>query len=134
MTSYVDSSTLVKRYVDEPDSELAVALLDADPVLVTSWISVVEIRRHLSRLLRGSALEAARRQLVDDLDAMALMVVDAATCMSAARVAEDLGVRSLDSIHLASAQRLLIPALHFITFDRRQAQAARSLGFTALGS
>jgi len=43
-------------------------------------------------------------------------------------------VRSLDAIHLASAQRLVIAGLRFVTFDLRQAQAARALGFTVLGS
>ena len=134
MTTYVDSSMLLKRYVEEPDSDVAVALLNGDPVLVTSWISLVETRRNLARLLGGSVLDAARRQLVRDLDGMALVAVDEETCNTAARIAEDLGVRSLDAIHLASAQRLLIPAIAFITFDRRQAQAARSLGFTVLGA
>ena len=52
----------------------------------------------------------------------------------AADLAEQLGVRSLDAIHLASARRLLVPALTFVTFDLRQAQAARTLGFTVLGA
>jgi predicted nucleic acid-binding protein len=40
----------------------------------------------------------------------------------------------MDAIHLASAQRLQIAGLGFVTFDLRQAQAARSLGFTVLGA
>jgi predicted nucleic acid-binding protein len=42
-------------------------------------------------------------------------------------------VRTLDALHLATAQQLQVPALPFLTFDLRQAQAARSLGFTVLG-
>jgi predicted nucleic acid-binding protein len=134
MTTYVDSSALMKRYIDEPDSEDAVALLERDAVLVTSWVTMVEVRRNLSRLLRDRALEQARRQLTIDLDAMALVSVDEATCAAAAQIAESSGVRSLDSIHLATAQRLFLPSLSFVTFDHRQANAARSLGFTVLGS
>ena len=44
-----------------------------------------------------------------------------------------LGVRSLDALHLASAQRIQVPGLTFLTFDLRQAQAARSLGFAVVG-
>lgn len=134
MTTYVDSSALMKRYVNEPDSELATALLSSDEVLVSSWITLVEVRRNLARLLSGKALEGARRQVLTDLDSFALVHVDEMTCNMAAVIAEDLGVRSLDSIHLASAQRLLVTALPFVTFDRRQAHAARLLGFTVLGS
>jgi len=134
MTTYVDSSALLKRYVDEPDSGVAVALLDSDSVLVSSWITQVEVRRNLSRLLHGKFLANARRQFAADLDAFALVSVDEATCSAASRIAEDLGVRTLDALHLASAQRLLVSGLTFITFDRRQALAARSLGFAVLGS
>ena len=35
MTLYVDTSALMKRYVEEHDSETAVQLMGTDPVLVT---------------------------------------------------------------------------------------------------
>ena len=31
MTTYVDSSALVKLYVDEPDSDVALELVNSDP-------------------------------------------------------------------------------------------------------
>ena len=36
MTLYVDSSALLKRYVDEHDSQTAVEFMATDPVLATS--------------------------------------------------------------------------------------------------
>ncbi len=134
MTLYVDPSALLKRYVEEPDSTLAVELINSDPVLVTSWITLVEVRRNLGRLLAGHELAAARRQVSEDLDHFALVVVDEAVCEAAAEIGEVLGVRSMDAIHLACAKRLRVPSLPFLTFDLRQAQAARSLGLTVLGA
>jgi len=134
MTTYVDSSALLKNYFAEPDSLVAERLLRSDPVLVTSWVTFVEVRRNLARALRGPELREAKDQFAADLDAMALVAVDEAVCRAAAQIGEQLGVRSLDAIQLASAQRLAIPSLPFVTFDLRQAQAARSLGFTVLGS
>lgn len=134
MTAYVDSSALLKRYVDEHDSPVAEQLLHSDPVLVTSWVTAVEVHRNLARLLSGVELRRAVRQFDTDLDALALVVADEVVCRAAARLGAELGVRSLDAIHLASAQRLLIAGLAFITFDLRQAQAARSVGFTVLGA
>ena len=134
MTTYVDSSALLKRYVDEPDSGTADELLRADPVLVTSWITVVEVRRNLARLFDPTELVAARTQCVRDFDQFALIAVDEVVCQAAADIGEQLGVRTLDAVHLACAQRLLIPGLSFVTFDLRQAQAARALGFVVLGS
>ena len=134
MTTYVDSSALLKNYFAEPDSSLAEHLLNSDSVLVTSWVTFVEVRRNLARALRGAELREAKEQFAADIDSMALVAVDEAVCRGAAQIGEQLGVRSLDAIQLASAQRLAIPSLPFLTFDLRQAQAARSLGFVVLGS
>ena len=76
MTSFIDSSALVKRYVDEPDSEFANSLMIADKVIATSWLTVVEIRRTLSRLFTGNDLSRARQAAHDDFDAMALIQPD----------------------------------------------------------
>lgn len=134
MTTYVDSSALLKNYFVEPDSSVAERFLGSDSVLVTSWVTFVEVRRNLARALRGAELREAKEQFAADLDSMALVAVDEAVCRAAAQIGEQLGVRSLDAIQLASAQRLAIPSLPFVTFDLRQAQAARSLGFAVLGS
>jgi predicted nucleic acid-binding protein len=52
----------------------------------------------------------------------------------AAGIAEATGARSLDALHLSAARRVGAPAVAFLTFDRRQAHAARQLGFTVLGA
>ena len=81
MTLYVDSSALLKRYVDEHDSQRAVDHMSADPVLVTSHLTEVEVRRNLTRLLDGTALLGARRRVAVDLDAFAPAALDATTCV-----------------------------------------------------
>ena len=43
MSLYVDSSALLKRYVDEPDSDAAETLLGSDPSLVTARHTIVEV-------------------------------------------------------------------------------------------
>ncbi len=134
MTTYVDTSALLKRYVSEPDSEFAISLIDADEVLATSWLTVVEIRRALSRLSRESELTSALQVVHDDIERMSLVLPDATTWLAAADIAAALSVRSLDAVHLACAQRLRIPSLRFVTFDVRQAVAGRALGFAVLGA
>lgn len=134
MTTFVDSSALVKRYVKEVDSKFAVALIDADDVLATSWLSFVEVRKAVSRILQGNDLALARQAIADDFDKLALISPVQSTWQSAADIADTLGVRSLDAIQLACAQRLRIQNLRFITFDLRQAVAARAMGFNVAGS
>jgi predicted nucleic acid-binding protein len=133
VTLYVDSSALLKRYVDEHDSDAAVQLMAADPVVVTSRITEIEVRRNLARLLTGSALDNTRRQFAVDLDAFALMSVDATVCNDAARIAEQTLCRSLDAVHVASALRAGASTV-LLTFDIRQASTARSMGLTVVGS
>lgn len=134
MSLYVDSSALLKRYVDEPDSAEADALLRSDPAPLTARHTVVEIRRNLTRLLSERDASAARRAFLGDLAAFSIVELDAVTCETAAGIAELTGARTLDSLHLAAAQRAGGPDSPFLTFDRRQAQAARSLGFAVLGA
>jgi len=123
MTLYVDASALLKRYIEERDSEVAESLLATDPVLVTSRLTEVEVRRNLARLLDTTDALAAKRNFTEDLDAFALVNLDATTCSTAARIAEQTGCRSRDAIHLAAAQRAGAGTT-LLTFDIRQAQAA----------
>lgn len=133
MTLYVDSSALLKRYVSEHDSDAAEQLMAADPVLVTSRLTEVEVRRNLSRLLDSSDASIAKQQFLKDLDSFALVSLDAATCNEAARIAEQVLCRSLDALHLAAALRAG-PSTTLLTFDIRQAQAGRSLGLSVIGT
>ena len=132
MTTYVDSSALLKRYVDEPDSAAADALLRADRGLLTARHTIVEVRRNLARLLSGRDLVVARRAFADDVRSFSIVELDEVTCESAAMIAETTGVRTLDALHLAAAQRVSEGGSAFLTFDQRQAQAARAIGLTVV--
>lgn len=132
MSTYVDSSALLKRYVEEADSTAADAMLRADPALLTARHTIVEVRRNLARLLSGRELMAARAVFAEDLASFSVIELDEATCESAAMIAETTGARTLDALHLAAAQRVASPGVGFLTFDLRQAQAARALGLTVV--
>ncbi len=132
MSTYVDSSALLKRYVEEGDSAAADALLRADHALLTARHTIVEVRRNLARLLSGRDLVTARAAFADDLRSISIVELDDATCESAASIAEATGVRTLDALHLAAVQRVSEPGVSFLTFDLRQAQAARALGLAVV--
>ena len=134
MSLYVDSSALLKRYIDEPDSEAAEALLRSDPSLLTARHTIVEVRRNLARLLDETDAAAARSAFTQDLRVFSIVELDEVTCETAAAIAEMTGVRTLDALHLAAAQRVGGSAVPFLTFDLRQAQAARTLGLIVLGA
>lgn len=133
MSLYVDSSALLKRYVEEPESGRCEEHLLADPIWVTARHTLAEVRRNLARLLTGRALDVAADAFTDDWSRLYVVELDEATCELAAEIAESTGARSLDSLHLAAASRVGASVLSFLTYDVRQAQAARSLGFSVLG-
>lgn len=134
MSLYVDSSALMKLYVEEPDSGRAEEILGADPVWVSARHAGVEVRRNLSRLLEGAALNEARRQFARDWEGTAVVELTTEVCDAAAEVAEVTGARTLDALHLGAAKAVGGGALPFVTFDLRQAQAARGLGWVVLGA
>ena len=133
MTLYVDSSALLKRYIDEHESAVAAELMKSDPVLVTSRLTEVEVRRNLARLLGGEELDTQRQAFAVDLDAFALVSLDATTMSAAAMIAEQTLCRSLDSIHLGAARRTG-SGTTLLTFDVRQARAARQIGIDVIGA
>ena len=134
MSLYVDSSALPKRYVDEPDSDVADLLLRSDSSLLTARHTIVEVRRNLARLVAGRELASARSAFARDLEVLSIIELDEVTCDGAAEIAEVTGVRARGAVHLAAAQRIGGPAVPFLTFDVRQAQAARALGLTVVGT
>ena len=96
-----------------------------------SALTAIEVRRNLTRILTDD-LEVMRARFVVDLDAFAVIPLDAQVCAEAARIAEKTLCRSLDSIHLAAARRAG-SATTVLTFDQRQAEAARSIGLSVSG-
>lgn len=130
----MDSSALLKRYVDEADSEACERQLLSDPVWLTGRHTLVEVRRNLARMLAGAALEAAREELAGDWRRFNVVELDELTCDIAADIAEATGARSLDALHLAAATRVGKGGLVVLTYDLRQAQAARALGFAVAGA
>jgi uncharacterized protein len=131
---YVDSSALLKLYFDEPDSDRAEELLSADTTWITARHTAVEVRHNLARELRAAELAAAQRQFARDWRNTAVVELTSEVCESAAELAELTGARTLDALHLAAARVVGGGALPVVTFDLRQAQAARSLGWVVLGT
>jgi predicted nucleic acid-binding protein len=120
--AYLDASALVKLVVAEPESRALRRAIQAWPRRVTSRIAVVELTRSVRRIdPRREPL--ARRTLIGvDLLALSDRVLATATEL------EPPGMRVLDAIHVASALRLRSVVSAFVTYDRRQLEAAAAVG------
>ena len=125
MRLYLDSSALVKLVQHEVESDALRRYLraHADDQRVASELVRVEVVRSV---LHGgpAAVAHARRQLAR----LYLVVMDRQVLDQAATLAPGSLLRSLDAIHLASAQLLGSDLRSIVTYDARMAQAATDLG------
>jgi predicted nucleic acid-binding protein len=134
VTLYVDSSALVKRYVVEDDRASAERILLSDPEWVTGWHTYIEVALTLQGRLEGTPLSRARETFERDWDRTIVVSVDETLCRRAVDLGALTGVRSLDALHLAAADRAVGRSAPIVTFDVRLAQAARFLGFQVVGT
>lgn len=132
MTAYVDSSALLKLYLDEPETPIAQRIL-AGQRWATGRHTYVEVRRNLARALDGPDLDKARRSFARDWEQVDVVDIGAHVGEVAAAMAERTGLSTLDALHLGAAEAVG-GSRPFLTFDRRLAEAARSIGWTVVGA
>lgn len=134
---YLDSNALVKLVRNEPGVEALSYWLDqrADEPSVTSALARTEVVRAVRRgnhsergvvvdpTVMAEELDAA----ADVLDAVAMVSLDSALLDRAGAMEQPM-LRSLDALHLASALRLGVDGLLFVTYDRRLGAVAEEFG------
>lgn len=124
---------MAKRYIDEPDSDDAAAVLLADERWVAANHIYTEISLVLGRRLGGRALAEAAARFERDWDTIQVVLLDDTLCRRAAAIGVQHRLRTLDALHLAAAERAGGPELTLVTFDTRLADVARSMGFPVAG-
>jgi predicted nucleic acid-binding protein len=129
VTVFLDTSALVRRYVAEPGRELVVEAMDADGDWVASALARTETMITLHQLAAGPRQQARLwSSFRDDWAAFAVVPVDDRCLARAVELGAEYGVRLVDAIHLAAADRLPRP-VRYVTFDRHQIPGAAALGF-----
>jgi uncharacterized protein len=126
--AYVDSSALVKTILREEWSSSLDAYLTGME-LVSSELVLTEVPRALRResaVRPDLSLESLLRRAEEQIDAMSLRSVDEGLLVGAGLLAEP-DLRSLDAIHVVTALHVY-PIDAFVTYDKRQAAAARLAG------
>lgn len=129
MTLAIDPSALVARYAPGPDRALVNATMADDDRWCASDLARTEVMLALHRIAGAQVLAdelwAAARA---DFDAFTLVPVDERCIARATELGAAFGLRTVDAIHLAAADRLPSP-VRYLTLDRHQIPAAAALGF-----
>jgi len=133
---YCDASALAKLYVPEADSDELNRAIQGRSDLLVSDLSITEIVSSLARRRREGALTASvavrlHRAILGHTEKGLYRRVEllAATHRDAERLllsAESVPLRAADALHLALA--ISGDAASLLTYDRRLAEAARSIG------
>jgi uncharacterized protein len=119
---YLDASAAVKLVVREAESRSLREFVRDRTTRVSSRLLAVELLRAVQRANPASVGQA--RSLLEVMDFVEL---DEEIAARSAALGPP-GLRSLDAIHLASALELGEGLDAFVTYDARQADAARALG------
>jgi predicted nucleic acid-binding protein len=138
---YLDTSALVKIYVDEEGSPACRRAVTEADLVATSALAYVEARAAFARRRRGGGLSTgAHRRIVRDLEgdwaSYAVIEVTNRVIREGARLADRHHLRAYDAVHLASAGVLRdgerTESLVFACWDAGLGRAARREGLSLL--
>lgn len=139
MTTYFDTSALVKLLVAEPGGDVVGRCwLEAD-VPYASVIGYAELRGSVARAIQGHRLDQpasmdARRDLEMLWGQVVTVIADERLARAAGSLAQRHALGALDAIHLASALSLatVTDVPDFVAFDHRLRGAAAAEGLVVL--
>jgi predicted nucleic acid-binding protein len=137
---YLDTSALVKLYVEEEGSSMVRQWVDDADTVATSIIAFVEARaafarRHREKRISSAAHARLVRDFAADWDRYLVLEATQPLMRLAGRLAATHALRAYDAIHLASSKILrenLAESVFFASSDARLAAAARKEGLEVM--
>jgi uncharacterized protein len=132
--NYLDTSALIKRFVNEKGSTLAQSLVEQSGPVATASIAYAEVFSGLTRKLRErhlskSLYDLACRQFDRDWPAYIRVELNKEILFLARDLIQRHPLRGFDAVHLASALSLrnaLAERITFVAADGRLLKAAES--------
>ena len=133
---YLDTSALVKLYVDEPDRKAVTTAVSKERIVATQELAYIEAHAAFSRAEREGRLspvelERLRSDFDRDWPSYLVIRVSQALLEQAVKLVDSFALRAYDAMHLSAAQTLASESaepLLFACFDRRLNRAAGVLG------
>lgn len=140
MILYLDTSALVKAYVEEECSRQVLKSMKSATASASHMLAYVEARAAFARLQREHVLdesewEGVKRGFMADWENYLQIGTTQPLLVRAGELAEAFALRAYDSLHLAAAHMLHEQSeepVVFACYDRRLNQAAGVLGLLLL--
>ena len=138
MTLYLDTSALVKLFIDEAGSQQVAVAASLAETCATSRIAYVEFCSALARReregLEVGVAEGIRSSFETKWRDLVVVELNRAIAVRAAGLAKTHALRAYDAVHLACAQEIheTMPDMVFACFDERLNQGAKGQGMRVL--
>lgn len=106
---YLDSSALVKRYVQEEGSKAVTSRFDRKEAIYTSVLSFAEVHAAIGRKYRDGELSATEKgKLVDEfqtdwLFSLNILELTITTMLALPSICEQYSLKASDAVHLSAA-------------------------------
>ena len=135
MIAYLDTSALVKAYVQEAGTDQVPKHLHNADISDVHEIAYVEARSNFARLFREEHLtrpefDQLKAEFESDRSKYTIITSNSELLQRGADMAEAFALHAYDSIHLAAAEYLatgIDETVTFLCFDRKLCQAASVL-------
>jgi predicted nucleic acid-binding protein len=133
---YLDTSALLKQYIQESGSEEVIKLLRAADSHGTNLLTYVEMASVITRAIRMKLIhtdeaQATWKDFLVDWELLVRLDVSGQITKRAAALAWEHGLRGYDAMHFASAltwQEAIGTPVTLATYDRELSLAAKKAG------
>ena len=137
MIAYFDTSAVIPLLIEEPASSAARGAWDDASRAVSTRLVFAEARAALAqarrtRRITGAQLRSAVGLLNEHYEQLDFVEIDDPLVRAAGAIAESLGLRGYDAVHLAAANELADPDLVVVAGDRALLEGARSVGLAEI--
>ncbi len=142
MILYIDTSALIKKYIEETNSDDVKKSLDGSRQIVTSALTELEIVSSLERAKQGRRINSPSYRTAMDAfekdferETIALVGISSGIIRDAKRIIKHHRLRPADAIQLASAKhtaKFISPLTELLCFDEALTQAAKLEGLKSV--
>lgn len=131
MKMFFDSSALVKRYIEEPGSDLVARIMEKASEVAVCIVCIPEVLSACNRLVREKKISADHYEWIKNeflLDMGEFVVIDLTNEVIGRSIQclEKGALRSLDALHISAAVEYKCAL--FVTGDIRQREIAAKMG------
>lgn len=125
---YLDTSALLKVYIAEEFTEQCREIIAQYSNIYMSQVCVTETVINLRKRLSTREFAIASKFFKTDMASFNILDFDEEVSDLAIEISDGTSLATLDAIHIASAMSLSVGEMDFLTYDKAQRKAAKSLG------